>query len=89
LDADTHADPQTGILSTITDAGANKFINHTGGSPSHHTGDFNSTKVIAGTGRFYVSVGFYDKEPIDQPTGVGVNIAEVHAALVSLGLISA
>jgi hypothetical protein len=40
LDADTHADPQTGILSTITDAGANKFINHTGGAPSVHVGDF-------------------------------------------------
>jgi hypothetical protein len=31
--------------------------------------------------------GFFGATPVEKPTGVGVNIADVHAALVSLGLI--
>lgn len=40
-------------------------------------------------GRFYHSglqVGFYGTAPIDKQTGVAVNLAAVHAALVALGL---
>jgi hypothetical protein len=95
LENDTFAKDLEGIHSEITEeyVGSGRtrglFINHTGGAPSYHTGDFNATKIIAGEGRFYVGVGFYDKEVIPQQTGVGVNIAEVHAALVNLGLITA
>ena len=36
-----------------------------------------------------VKLGFFGATPVAQQTGVGVNIAETHAALVNLGLITA
>lgn len=34
-------------------------------------------------------VGFFGATPVAQPTGVAVTAAEIHAALVALGLITA
>jgi len=44
------------------------------------------TKIGTGTTQ---KLGFYNKAPVAQQTGVAVTAAGIHAALVSLGLITA
>jgi photosystem II stability/assembly factor-like uncharacterized protein len=40
------------------------------------------------SGSYANQLGFYGVTPVSQPTGVAVTAAGIHAALVSLGLIS-
>ena len=61
-----------------------------GGSGSTPNSLATAMTIDGGTGatQFSQNVGFYGTAPIAQQTGVGVDAASIHAALVALGLIT-
>jgi hypothetical protein len=63
------------------------------GSVNLNLGDSSTVTTVSGSstiiGSENFNLGFYGASPIAKQTGVGVDAASIHAALVSLGLISA
>ena len=52
-------------------------------------GKTTGTKIGTEGGASGQKIGFFDADPVTQRTGVAVSAAGIHAALVSLGLITA
>lgn len=83
------------VLSARNDAGASAgdvlYIKHTNGDITPKDG----ATIIGGAatglkiGNAASKLGFYNAAPVVKPTGVAVDAAGIHAALVSLGLIAA
>jgi len=73
------------IRSQLNAATNVRFISHTGTAQSDFGGRVNLNGVLAHAS---ANLGFYGTAPIAQPAAVPVTAAGIHAALVSLGLIT-
>ncbi len=76
-----------GINTYIQGSSGALFIGTNGASAISIDSSQNAT--FAGAVRINGNVGFYNQAPVAKPTGVAVTAAAIHAALVTLNLISA